>query len=84
MISFGGQIGLLCLAVVGLIMSERRWVKILSGLYFSLCAIGIVIEVVRGHSPPSYLIVPLLLLLLAMYVHSVEHMFDAKKRPRST
>ena len=79
MISVGGGVALLCLAVVGLLMSDRLWVKILSALYLGVYGIGVIIEVVRGEWRSALLIVPGLLFLLGVYVHSVEHMFDPKK-----
>ena len=63
-------------------MSERRWVKILCGIYLLLYGIGTVVEVLKGHWNPALLIVPSLLLLLGMYVHGVEHMFDPKETRR--
>ena len=82
MISVGGGAGLLCLAVVGVIMSDRPWVKVLSALYLAAYGIGVVVQVVREQWNPGFLIVPLLLVLLGMYVHSVEHMFDPKETTR--
>ena len=83
MISVGGGIGLLCMAVVGLIMSERRWVRILSGLYLMLYGVGIVVEVVSGRWNPVYLIFTVTLVLLGLYVYRVEHMFDGDIEPKS-
>ena len=70
---------MLCLAIVGVIMSDRPWIKILSAVYLVVYGIGVAVQVVRGQWNPALLIVPLLLALLGMYVYGVEHMFDPKK-----
>jgi len=52
-------------------MSERRWVRILSGLYLLLYCFGIVLEVVGGQWNPVHLIFVPMLVLLALWVYRV-------------
>ena len=78
MFPMGGGIGMLCLAVVGLFMSERRWVRILCVLFLALYGITIIVEVVTGRWDPAMLLVPGLLFFLGVYVQKVQHMFDPK------
>ena len=79
MSSIGGGIGLLCFAVVGIIMSDRPWVKVLSALYLAVYGIGVVVQVIREQWNPVSLVVPLLIVLFGMYVHGVDHMVDPGK-----
>lgn len=73
---------MMCLAVVGVFIAERRWVRILSGLYLFVCGIAVVVQVIRDRWNPACLLVPSLLVLLGMYVHSVEHIFDPAEKPK--
>ncbi len=80
MITVGGGVFLLCVAVCAVIVSDRPWVKILCALYLAYFAISVFVEILRGRWEPALLIVPVLLVLLGVYVHGVHHMFDPKDR----
>ena len=70
-VSVGGGVGLIVLVIVGALLSEKAWLRLVcwiyAGLYFAL-AIGVV---VAGREPPSHLMVPSLFLVFALYVMEV-------------
>jgi hypothetical protein len=80
MSSLGAGIFLLCGAVCGVIMSDSPWIKVVSTIYLAYYAIAVIVEIVRGRWDASLVIVPVLLILLGMYVHGVNRMFDPRKR----
>ena len=75
MISVGGGAGLLAIAVVAAICSERAWVRFACRCYLGLYALLVVLPVVRGNAPPETLFGPALLIMLALYVSEVQRMF---------
>ena len=76
----GGGIGLLCFAIMGIIMSERKIIKILSSLYLAFFTIIYISGFVEGRYGKEALLIPALLILFAFFIHSVHHMYDPNNR----
>jgi len=69
--SFGGGIGLLSLAVAAIFLSDRSWVRIVSGVVVGLYFLLVVVGWLGGDLETPYLIVPILLVTFALFVHGV-------------
>ncbi|MHC4253782.1 MAG: hypothetical protein ACYS9X_32105 [Planctomycetota bacterium] len=69
--SIGGGAVPLVPVVVGAVLSERRWLRILCRVYAGLYFAPAVGSVAFGGAPASHLIVPLLFLAFGLYVLEV-------------
>ena len=74
--------GLLILAVVGLVMSDKTWVKVLSLLYIIFC-VGLVIhEFITEGFDAYYTILLFVLVLVGIIAHGIDSAIDPKPRNR--
>ncbi len=78
-LGWGGG-GIACLAVVGLLMAERTWVRVLCIIILALSAVLLVFQIMTEGWHHTLLIAPLILLGLGLAAHSVSHMFDPVER----
>lgn len=67
---------IMVLAVCGVILSRRPWVKILCMGYLAIIAIWNIVGIIRGELPLAALTLPVLLVLLGMYVYGVHKKFE--------
>jgi hypothetical protein len=75
MISIGGGLGLLVLALVAAIFSEKLWLRILCGVYVGIYVLVNSAAVIFDDAPAEYLMFPLLLAGLALYLSGVHKTF---------
>ena len=76
----GSGIGLLCFAIMGIIMSERKIVKILSLLYIAFFTIFYILGFIEGKYGKEALLLPALLIPFAFFIYGVHHMYDPKDK----
>jgi hypothetical protein len=74
----GSGIGLLCFAIIGIIMSEKKIVKILSSLYVAFFTIIYILGFIEGRYGKEALLIPALLIPFTFFIHAVHHMYDDK------
>ena len=72
--------GIACLAVIGLFMAERTWVRVLCIIILALSAVLLVYQIMTEGWNHTLLIAPLIILGVGLVAHSVSHMFDPAKR----
>lgn len=68
-------VGLIFVAVIAILSSEKRWVKIIAGLFLSAIAVQIIVSYI---SEPDMrkLLVPIVVIVFAFFVDGVNKMFD--------
>ena len=68
-------VGLIFVSVIAILSSEKRWVKIVSGLFLSAIAVQIIVSYI---SKPDMgkLLVPIVVIVFAFFVDGVNKMFD--------
>ena len=76
MIYVGGGAGLMALAIIGLILSERLWLRIVCGAYVGLYAAVVAYSIAFGGAPVRVLAVPATFALLALFVASVKKTYS--------
>jgi ABC-type transport system involved in multi-copper enzyme maturation permease subunit len=76
----GGGIGLLCFAIMGIIMSDKKIVKILSSLYVAFFTIIYILGFFEGRYGKEALLIPALLIIFAFFIHGVHHIYDVKNK----
>ncbi|MDP6634869.1 MAG: hypothetical protein QGG42_08235 [Phycisphaerae bacterium] len=75
--------GVYVLAVIGLVLSERAWVRVLCAVVLALGIIWMVYQVMTEEWNPIFLITPLVLLGVGLCAHGIQHMFDPVRRERT-
>ena len=75
MISLGGGIGLLVIALLAAYFAETRWVRVLCWVYVGMYMLGNVAAVIFGNAPAENLLLPSLLAAFALYLSGVHEMF---------
>ncbi len=68
-------IGLIFVAVIAILSSEKRWVKILSGLLLSVIVVNIIVSYISEPDINKFF-VPVVVIVFAFFVDGVNKMFD--------
>jgi hypothetical protein len=72
MTSFGTGAALMVLAIIGLILSERLWVRLLCAAYLGIYVIALGISFATGEGRLDDLMIPSILLVFGLFVWSVK------------
>jgi len=67
-----GAAGLLALAVIGIVLLERLWLRIVCAAFVALYCGVTIARIVLGSMPPAALLLPAALGLLALFVAGVK------------
>ena len=74
--SLGGGIVLLCLAMIGIIMSSKLWLRLICFCYLAIYFIGTLFTVITGKYGAEALLMPVLITVFGYYVYYIQHMND--------
>ena len=69
------RIGLIFIAVIAILSSEKRWVKILSGLFLSAIVVDIIVSYILEPDINKFFL-PIVVIIFACFVDGVNKMFD--------
>jgi cell division protein FtsW (lipid II flippase) len=68
-------VGLIFVAVIAILSSEKRWVKVISWLFLSAIAVQIIVSFVSEPDMGKFLL-PVVVVVFAFFVDGVNKMFD--------
>ena len=76
MTSLGGGAGLMALAIIALILSERLWLRIVCGAYVGLYAAAVAYRLAFGEGTVRDLAFPATFAVLALFVAGVKKTYS--------